>query len=195
VSEFDSSDDDYLVKRVLGSFDVPAFVKRGLRLEAEESALLGRCAQIRDKKLLRVRLAVIACWHTLERPDDLADYCLSPTEYRHLLQIVELVTPQHLSFAKRRASARRITRRLHQLIEECQRFNNVWRQMLEATDLGPINTMIADYNKFGLFERECALRSPRLAAHGFQPRQAWTLADLYRHFPLLTIPRLREPIP
>jgi hypothetical protein len=194
MTESTTGDDDYLVKRVLGSFDVPAYVKRGLRLEAEERALLGRCASLRDKKLLRVKLAVITCWATLKQPEDLSPHCSSPTEFHHLLQLAELVTPERRPLAQRPASPRRIAKRLRQLIDEGQRFNETWRRLLDAIDLGPLNAMIADYNKFGLFERECAMRSVRLAAHGFQTRRPWDRADLFRHFPLLTIPRLNEPI-
>jgi hypothetical protein len=193
VTAFDAGDDDYLVKRVLGTFDVPAYVKRGLRLEADESALLGRCASLRDKKLLRIRLAVLACWQAVERVEDLSPHCAGPADYEYLLQLAGLVEPERRPLTMRPISVRRIGRRLEQLVAECRRFNQVWQHVIESVDLGPINTMIADYNKFGLLERECAMRSARLAAHGFQARRPWTRADLHQHFSLLPVPRLREP--
>jgi hypothetical protein len=191
VTETQTGEDDFLIKRVLGMFDVPAYVRRSLNLETEERALLGRCSALRDKKLLRVRLAVIACCQTVENVNDLMEYCEATTDAAILNSLAELVPADRRYFGKHMAWRSRARRRLKQLTDECARFNEHWQQVLEALDLKPLNQMIADYNKYGLFERECAMRSARLAAHGFQPRRPWSRADLERHFPPLPVPRLR----
>jgi hypothetical protein len=192
VTEMQTSEDDYLIKRVLGTFDVPAYVKRGLKLESEEQAVLGRCAALREKKLLRVRLAIIACCRTVENISELIEYCEPSSDAETLISLTELVPADRRRFARRTLSRSRVRRRLKQLIEECDQFNEHWQHVLEGADLEPLNHMIADYNRYSLFERECAMRSARLAAHGFQPRQPWTRAELERHFPPLPVPRLRS---
>lgn len=41
-----------------------------------------------------------------------------------------------------------------------------------------------------ILEKECAMRSPRVAAKGFEPARELTRDEVQRRFPLLPMPRL-----
>ena len=78
---------------------------------------------------------------------------------------------------------------LRELHESITRFNRRWRAFLASLDLRPINALRDGYNRYYLLEKECALRSPRLARQGYRPLDPATLAELEALVPLLPMPR------
>jgi hypothetical protein len=55
-----------------------------------------------------------------------------------------------------------------------------------------VNGLREGYNRYYLLEKECALRSPRLARQGFVRLPAVTVDDLAAQLPPLPVPQLRE---
>ena len=68
-------------------------------------------------------------------------------------------------------------------------FNRRWRQFLDAVDLRPINELRDGYNRYYVLEKEFAVRSARVARHGFVPLAPLTAAALFELLPLLPVPR------
>lgn len=85
---------------------------------------------------------------------------------------------------------RKLRRALVTLKESLERFNRAWRDYLQQVDLNRVNELREGYNRWYLLEKECALRSPRLARLGFHPLEPFTLDELTRRLPLLPVPRL-----
>lgn len=86
------------------------------------------------------------------------------------------------------SSLRRLRRALVELIESTERFNRGWKPFLEAVDLARVNELRDGYNRWYVLEKECALRSPRLARLGFQrlePITPETLAVLFPPLPVV----------
>jgi hypothetical protein len=82
-------------------------------------------------------------------------------------------------------SPRALRRAAVVLQRSIQRFNQRWTAFLEELDLAPLNKQRDDYNRYYVLEKECALRSPRLAREGFRQLRPLTVEDLIALFPLL----------
>ena len=78
------------------------------------------------------------------------------------------------------------------LVASLDRFNRRWAQFLPIIDLKPLNVAIEQYNRYYVFEKECAMGSARLAAQHFQPIHAWSLEQLWSEFPLIEPLALRK---
>ena len=81
---------------------------------------------------------------------------------------------------------------LDELIESLEHFNRRWLEHVRGLDLGPLNALRADYNRYYLLEKECAVRSPFIARQGWQPLPPLTLQTLLAVLPPLHVPILRE---
>ena len=65
-------------------------------------------------------------------------------------------------------SLRVLRRALHELRASIIRFNERWNAFLPTVDLSELNAQREAYNRYYLLEKECALRSARLARQGFR---------------------------
>jgi hypothetical protein len=73
-----------------------------------------------------------------------------------------------------------------------QGFNRRWSPFLETVDLTGLNRLRDGYNRFYVLEKECVVRSPRLARQGYLPLPPMTLDELAALFPPLPVPRLKS---
>ena len=64
------------------------------------------------------------------------------------------------------------------LIAAVLRFNRRWPRFLEQLNLEPVNTVIDQYNRYYVLEKECVMGSARLAARHFQPVPLLTTSTL-----------------
>ena len=88
------------------------------------------------------------------------------------------------------ASARALRQAFNELRESIRRFNRRWREFLGELDLRRINVLRDGYNRYYVLEKECALRSPRLARQGFRPLEPVAPQDLEALLPPLPEPRV-----
>lgn len=72
-----------------------------------------------------------------------------------------------------------------ELVESVRRFNLRWHKFLLSLALDDVNALITDYNRFYVFEKECAFRSARVAGRGFEPIAALNAQSLLEAYPLL----------
>jgi hypothetical protein len=165
--------DDYLFKQLVARYDVPAYVRRARRVQDAFDDLVSRCRRQREQWLMMVRVNAKAA---LALAGDAADEPL-----RQLAVALDLpVVPGPAAVSKRR-----LARALRELAESIRRFNGRWQRHVRELDCGAVNQLRHDYNHYYVLEKECALRSPRLARLGFQPLRPVSLDELLAHVPFL----------
>jgi hypothetical protein len=180
------------VKRFLSQYDAPAYIRRARGVEAAFEQLLDHCRHRRAEWLQIVRLR-IAMLHSLAGDwNNLLPFLADEGQLGILrYHLAALASPLRAPI-EATTSARVLRRALHELYESLQRFNVRWQAFLTSVDLTAINELREGYNRYYVLEKECAVRSARVARQGFAPLPPLTLDDLASHFPLLPVPRLRQ---
>jgi hypothetical protein len=183
--------DHYLVKMFEAQYDAPAYVRRARQVEDAWESLVHRCRQQRDEWLgmARVRLGLLrglaGDWAAL-RPL-LAD----DDQLGALRHLEALLQPRLRSPVERTSSARALRRALRELVESLERFNQRWQAFLPGVDLTHVNELRDGYNRYYLLEKECAVRSARVARQGFRRLEPATTDALESVLPALPVPRLK----
>lgn len=154
--------------------------------------LLNQCRRQRDEwlGLTRIRVGLLRAlsgeWNVLlpllEDGDQIAV----------LRQLEGDLAPQLRHRVEPTTSRRTLRRSLVELCESIELFNRRWQNFLPAVDLSRVNTLRDGYNRYYLLEKECALRSPRLARQGFRRLEPFTLEELGKLLPPLPLPRLKD---
>lgn len=176
----------------LAQYDAPAYVRRGREVEGAYELLLARCRQQRDDwlKMARTRLGILFAlagdWETLLP-------LLADEGQLHLLRrLHDELSPRLRVAVAPNPSPRVLDRTLRGLCESLERFNRRWRAHLDALDLGPLNALRDGYNRYYVLEKECAMRSARLAREGFRRLEPLKAADVLAELPPLPIPVLHD---
>jgi hypothetical protein len=188
---FDHNNDERIIQRVLGNYDAPAFVRRARRVREAYDYLLAHCRERREQwfpipRLRLGRLRALAEDWTRLRP------ILSNDHQVEVLRDLERELNPHLRVSiNPTASTRKLRGALEELRDSLRLFNRRWLNFLETLDLEPVNEAREGYNRYYLLEKECAMRSPRLARQGFQKLAPLTLDELTTLFPVLGIPELK----
>jgi len=184
------SDVDQLFNRVLGRYDVPAYIRRAQQVQDAFDQLVARCRQQRDEwlTLTRIRLGQLhglaGSWERL-RP-----LLAGEGQIQLLRQLYAALAPR-LRLPVRRSNSRRVLRRaLVELCDSIERFNKRWQVFLAAVDLTPVNAVRDGYNRYYLVEKECAVRSARLARQGFLPLPPVRQEEIEALLPVLPVPQL-----
>ncbi len=175
MSEFSLfAEPDQLFKQVAAHYDVPAFARRARRVEDAYAELLERCQAQRAAWLVvvRARLARVAAFGAI---DD---------RFRELAAALDVALPTPVAVGNKRQAQRARA----ELADSVERFNRRWTRYLESLDLDSLNREREDYNRYYVLEKECALRSARLARVGFVPLRPITSRDLAQRFPPLVVP-------
>jgi len=184
------NDEHRIMQRFLGQYDAPAFIRRARRVQEALDLVLARCRRQRDEWLMMPRLrlgmlrALAGDWSRLQP-------WLADEDQLVLLQNLEKeLTPRLRVTIEPTSSKRRLQRALISLQESLEIFNSRWLDFLPTVDLTPVNEAREGYNRYYLLEKECAVRSPRLARMGFQRLNPMTLEELQTILPSLPAPRL-----
>jgi hypothetical protein len=186
-----SEEERRTVNAIAGQFDAPAYVRRARNTQAAIDQLLDRCRQQRDEWLLMPRLRagyVVALAWQLE---NLAPHLADAAEVDVVRSLVDLLQPKLRVPIAPTTALRRLRRALHDLTESLNRFNARWLPYLRKVDCGEVNKVIADYNRYYVLEKECVVRSARLARHGFQPAPFIDADFLIEQLPPLPVPRIQ----
>lgn len=192
ISILSSREDRWVIQRVLGNYDAPAFVRRAQRVSEALEHLLARCRQERDRWLTmpRVQLGILGAlageWNRLLP-------LVANEKQIGLLQELEMeLAPRLRVQVEPTFSERKLRRALQALRESLEYFNGRWQTYLAALDLAPVNEARNGYNRYYLLEKECALGSPRLARQGFQRLPPFALNELNSLLPALPIPEMNK---
>ena len=177
-----------MIQRVIGSYDSPAFVRRARRVRESYDYLIAHCQVKREEWLPMPRLhlgmlrALAGDWNCV-RP------LLANDDQIEVFRALERQLQPRLRVSiGPTSSLRKLGNALGELRESLQKFNRRWSNFLAIVDINPVNEEREGYNRYYLLEKECVLRSPRLARQGFQKLPPLTLVELTSLFPLLAIP-------
>jgi len=173
---------------MLLAVDAPAFVRRAMQVEAAYEALLAVCRRERERLLEMPRMR-LARYRALgrSRPSALAETC-SPDELAYLEELHHQWQPRLRRAVEPARSPADLHRALAELSRSFRRFNRRWLAFVAELDLNVVNQLREGYNRYYLLEKECALRSARLAREGFVPLAPVRIDDLFDRFPLLRVP-------
>jgi hypothetical protein len=179
-------------KRFLSHYDVPAYIRRARGVQAALDQLLDYCRARRAEWLEFVRMR-IAMLHALAGDwENLLPFLADENQLdilRYLL--AALASPLHAP-VEPTSSSYALRRALRELHESLERFNQRWRKFVAGVDLTGVNDLREGYNRYYVLEKECAVRSARIARQGFTPLPPLTLDELESQFPLLPVPRLSD---
>ena len=179
-----------IVKRFIANYDAPAYARRARAVEDAYDQLIGRCRRQRDEWLALVRLrvgvlrALSGDWQALR----------ALVDGRALIRLAQLhdeLAPQLRVPVEPATSERALTRALDELRESIERFNRRWAEYLPTVDLAHVNKLRDGYNRYYLLEKECVVRSARLARQGFQRLEPLTTEHLAALMPLLPVPHAK----
>jgi hypothetical protein len=181
-----NADFEIEVKEMMGLFDVPAFARRGQDLEITLRLLHERCRKARVKLLDMVQLRLRHWSRAVTGPD-----AWSTVFARSIEPLWPLAAAEQPTWAEVPASIRGQRVIAGDLIASVLRFNRRWERILEQLNLEPANTVIDQYNRYYVLEKECVMGSARLAARHFQPVPLLTRSTLLNDHPPLPVPELR----
>ncbi len=173
------------LRTLLGMFDMPAFARRGQDLDDACRRLRDRCRREREGLLDMARLR-LRQWAAASRPDDWSSVFLEPIDRLWPLTGAEapVWSAATAPLRRRRAIGR-------DLVLSVERFNRRWSRFVAGLQLAPINTLIDQYNRYYLLEKECCLGSARIASRHFETREPITTDAILAEFPTLPVPTLR----
>jgi len=184
------TDEDRIFQQMVSAFDTPAYIRRAKTVEAAWEQLLERCRRQREEwlKFPKLRLAMVfalvgngEALHEYFGSSDADALAALRDEWQSRLRIP--VSPAQ--------SPQEVQRALHQLQSAFERFNARWEKFVHELDLTDINRLRDGYNRFYVLEKECAVRSAKVARAGFQPMPIVTARDLQDAFPALPAVRLK----
>ena len=177
---------------LISCFDAPASIRRGRAVEAAVEMVHAQCQRQRDEWLRIPRLhlgqlqALAGTW------DRVAPFLVVPQDTERLREVHDELAPK-LRFGLAATNSDRILRRhLHMTLETLDRFNRRFEAFVSKLDLSGVNQQITDYNRHYVFEKECIVRSQRIARHGFVALAPMTAQRILEKFPLLPTPRMRD---
>jgi hypothetical protein len=181
---------DRFFDQVVSQYDVPAFVRRGRRVQEAYQDLMERCREQRAQWLAMPALRMGQLAALAVDLDHLIPLLSNADQVNVLRKLQEHLNPQLRVSVGPATSRQQLRAALHDLCESLDRFNRRWLDYLASVDLTLVNGIRADYNRYYLLEKECSMRSPVLARIGFRPLRPVTLGDLQAELPPLPIPQL-----
>jgi len=179
--------DGQLFSRVLAYYSAPAYIRRARKVEDAFEALTNTCTRRRQEWLKDVRSRLASVCRLIDDWTILLPYFADEGEFQTLRDLCSSLGVTISSRAD--GNARRSCRRpLEGLRTSTLRFNRRWQAYVIALDLTAVNELRDGYNRYYLLEKECAVRSARLARQGFRRLAPITASELLALFPLLPVP-------
>jgi hypothetical protein len=179
------ADTEREVKELMGLFDAPSFVRRGLEAELSIHRIHDRCRAARALMLEMVRLRLRQWSRAVTGPGQWSAVFAAP---------IDVLWPLSGALAPRWSAAPAPLRRqravARDLITATLRFNARWNKFIDQLNLDPTNDVIGLYNRYYVLEKECVVGSARLAARHFTPMLPLTKDVLVRDHPALPVPEL-----
>jgi hypothetical protein len=173
-------------------FGPPAYVRRARQVQEALEALVDHCRRQRAERLEMVRLRV-GLAHALGGGwDALRPLLADDGQVEALRRLHAELAPRLRAPIEPTSYAAVLRAALRELGESIGRFNRRWVEFLAGLDVRRVNELRDGYNRYYLLEKECALRSPRLARQGFRPLPPLTVAELEGLMPPLPQLRLRH---
>jgi hypothetical protein len=183
-------DDHRALQHFVAQYGAPAYVRRARQVQEAFDNLLARCGRQREEwlALVRVRLGTLQAlagdWGVF-RP-----WLVDETQIDLLQELAVTLSPRLRAPVERTSSPRLLRRALGELRDSLEHFNRRWLAFLPTVELAEVNELRQGYNRYYLLEKECAVRSARVARQGYRPLPLLTSADLAALLPPLPVPRI-----
>lgn len=174
---------------IVGHYDAPAYVRRARNVHGALEELIARCHRQRDEWLMMVRIRLGTLRALAGDWNELASF-VQEGEVAVLEALHVELAPQLRAPVERTSSPRALRSALSELCDSLEHFNRRWQAFLDRQDLTKVNELRADYNRYYVLEKECAVRSPRLARQGFRVLPPLSMGDLAEMLPALPVPVL-----
>lgn len=181
-------DPSEVFKQVAGAYDAPAYLRRAQRVRGVYEVLLEQCRRQREEGLTLVKTRLATLFALAGSEAALRSLLPNDEHWRQLVALHAELQPRLRVPIGATRSDRALRGALRELIESLERFNRRWRGFLAALDLSEVNRERDGYNRYFVLEKECAVRSAKIARHGFVPLPLLTHADLFAAFPELPVP-------
>jgi hypothetical protein len=180
-------DEGQIFRQIVGHYDAPAYIRRARAVEESFRSLIEHVRRQREEllKFVRLHLATLKAqagtWEALDG--------VATVETRERLERwFDELRPTLRVPVEQATSPRVLDRTLNELRQSVERFNRRWRQIVDEINWAVINQVREDYNRYYLLEKECALRSTRLARIGFQRLAPLGPTDVLVELPYLCLP-------
>jgi hypothetical protein len=180
---------DQLFQRLLARYDVPAYIRRAQQVQAAFDQLVNHCRQQREKWLSFVRLRLGRLQALSGDWDKLRALCVRGEGIQSLRELHAALAPRLRVPVEQTSSPRVLRHALQELTDSIERFNRRWQAFMQGIDLTHVNQLRDDYNRYFVLEKECAVRSSRVARQGFVRLEPVTAAELAALLPPLPVPR------
>jgi hypothetical protein len=168
-------------------YDAPAYVRRAREVEGAYEHLLARCRRQREEWLPMVKLRLGTLRALAGGWQPLIPLLADPGQWADLDRMHGELEPKLRCPVEPTSSAKRFRRALAELRESTEQFNRRWQGFIPKVDLSHVNELREGYNRWYILEKECAMRSPRLARQGFVRLEPLTAEDLFAVLPLLPV--------
>ncbi len=175
------------LRELLGLYDAPAFARRGIDLEYALTRVDARCRREREAMLEMVRLRLRQWAASASGPEAAPLVFAAPID--DLWPLADAPPP---AWADRTATLRKLRSVARDLVASVRRFNHRWERFLDGLDFEPVNRLVDRYNRYYVLEKECTLRSARLAARHFEPKPRVSREILHQRYPNLPLPELKS---
>jgi hypothetical protein len=185
-----SRDDGHELRELLAQFDAPAYVRRARQVEGAYEQLIDRCRRQRHEWLSMARTRLGQLLALGGGRDELARRLADDSLLAILWQLHDELRPALRMPVVKTESIRILRRAVDALRLSIERFNHRWRAFLDKQDLQTVNALRDGYNRYYILEKECAVRSARIAREGFRPLRPLTIRDLEAVLPPLPVPCL-----
>jgi hypothetical protein len=185
-------DEKNILNRFAAHYDAPAYARRALRVQQAYEELLSRCRRKRDQWLEMVRLRLGVLRALAEDFSRLSLVAAATEQIDTLRGLHDELQPRLRVPVRPTSSIPQLRQALQDLDQSILRFNRRWHKFVHELDLTAINQLREGYNRYYLLEKECAVRSVRLARQGFARLAPLRAEDLIALLPLLPVLHLHE---
>jgi hypothetical protein len=177
--------------RVLAQYDGPAYLRRARRVQDSYDGLLEQCRLQREVWLAMARVHLGMLRGLAGDWPALVDHLADEEQLSVLEALWTGLQPRLRVPVEPTVSTRALREALCELNESLERFNRRWTNFVRGLDLSALNAERADYNRYYLLEKECAVRSPHIARQGYRRMEQLTAEYLLSVLPPLPVPRPR----
>jgi hypothetical protein len=183
-----SEEDRRVLQEMVGRSGSPAFIRRAKLVETSWLTLVETCATARFERLQFVRLRMGQLRALAGGFDALRSYLPHASDLEFIQSLHDELQPRLRLPLEPTTSPRVLRNAANDLIEAIEMFNERWTRWLVKVDLTHVNQVREDYNKYYLFEKECAVGNAQVARMGFARLAPITARDLEARFPTLHVP-------
>lgn len=169
-------------KSLLGLLDTPAYLRRAMAVQSAVTQLNGYCEKQREELIDGVRMR-LRHWNRCVEIDEPTCRRLAGADFAVAAELIQslvedLTVPSYVQLERPLTV-------WEELVESVARFNRRWVRVLQNAPVAKVNELIDGYNRYYVFEKECAFRSARVAGRGFVPMKPFDFDHLVSLYPLL----------